>query len=89
MFFWALSGLFMWWQIKAVRLGGIASLLAAGPAMRQDSRKNQSRILFIRRVSLIIQTTATSRIVDRIHKEWKSGSMLIPKPAYRTSTIMA
>jgi hypothetical protein len=40
MFFWALSGLFVWWQIKAVRLGGIASLLAAGPgiAARQQEK---------------------------------------------------
>ena len=29
MFFWALSGLFMWWQIKAVRLTGIVTLLAS------------------------------------------------------------
>src|SRR5207249_10515900 len=29
LFFWALSGLFMWWQIKAVRLTGIATLLAS------------------------------------------------------------
>ncbi len=29
LFFWALSGLFMWWQIKAARLTGIATLLAS------------------------------------------------------------
>jgi hypothetical protein len=40
MFFWGFSGLFVWWQIKAVRLGGIASLLAAGPgiAARQQEK---------------------------------------------------
>jgi len=29
MFFWALSGICMWWQIKAVRLSGIAVILAS------------------------------------------------------------
>ncbi len=29
MFFWAISGIFMWWQIKAVRISGIVVLLAS------------------------------------------------------------
>jgi hypothetical protein len=29
MFFWGFPGLFMWWQIKAVRLSGVAILLAS------------------------------------------------------------
>jgi hypothetical protein len=29
MFFWAVSGIFMWWQIKAVRLSGVGVLLTS------------------------------------------------------------